>query len=47
MEVTSLSDEEQAKLRSAVEPVIEKFSNNIGPDLIAQAREDMAKAKSQ
>ncbi|MDQ0317857.1 TRAP transporter substrate-binding protein [Amorphus orientalis] len=47
MEVIELAPEEQEKLRQAVEPVIEKFSGNIGPDLIEQARKDMAAAKSE
>ncbi len=41
MEVTTLPEAEQAKLREAVAPVIERFSDQIGAELIAEAREDM------
>ncbi len=45
MDVTTLAPAEMAKLREMVKPVVAKFSEVIGPDLIKQAREDMAKAK--
>lgn len=41
MEVTRLSDEEMTKLRDAVVPVVDEFSEKIGSDLIKQARADM------
>ncbi|MHA6298588.1 TRAP transporter substrate-binding protein [Devosia sp. CAU 1758] len=44
MEVTRLSDEEMARMRETVAPVVEEFSETIGADLIAQAREDMSTA---
>lgn len=45
MDVTTLAPAEMAKLREMVKPVVAKFSEVIGADLIKQAREDMAKAK--
>ncbi|UJQ94739.1 TRAP transporter substrate-binding protein [Mariluticola halotolerans] len=45
MEVTRLSEEEMAKLRDAVAPVVAEFSETIGVDLVEQARADMAAAK--
>lgn len=42
MEVTRLSEEEMTKLRDAVAPVVTQFSEQIGLDLIEQARADMA-----
>ena len=42
MEVTRLSEEEMTKLRDAVAPVVTEFSEQIGLDLIEQARADMA-----
>lgn len=42
MEVTTLPEEEQQKLREMVAPVIDSFADSIGRDLIEQAREDMA-----
>lgn len=42
MEVTTLPEEEQQKLREMVAPVIDAFAESIGRDLIDQAREDMA-----
>ncbi|MEO8059532.1 MAG: TRAP transporter substrate-binding protein [Burkholderiales bacterium] len=45
MDVTTLAPAEQAKLREMVKPVVAKYSEVIGADLIKQAREDMAKAK--
>lgn len=45
MEVSTLPEAEMAKLRKAVEPVVTKFTETIGADLVSQAREDMAAAK--
>ncbi len=45
MEVSKLPEDEMAKLRKAVEPVVQKFTDTIGADLISQARADMAAAK--
>lgn len=42
MEVTRLSDDEMAKLRERVEPVVARFTDTIGADLVGQARESMA-----
>lgn len=41
MEVTTLPEAEQAKLREKVGPVIDRFADQIGRDLIEQARQDM------
>lgn len=41
MQVTRLSDAEMAKLRERVAPVVERFTETIGADLVAQAREAM------
>ncbi|WP_172125434.1 TRAP transporter substrate-binding protein [Devosia sp. 919] len=41
MEVTRLSDEEMARMRETVAPVVAEFTETIGADLIQQAREDM------
>ncbi|HVL75716.1 MAG TPA: TRAP transporter substrate-binding protein [Noviherbaspirillum sp.] len=45
MEVTTLAPAEHARMREMVRPVVDKFSDVIGADLIKQAREDMAKAR--
>jgi tripartite ATP-independent transporter DctP family solute receptor len=42
MEVTRLSDEEMAKLRERVAPVVTQFTQTIGVDLVEQARASMA-----
>ncbi len=42
MEVTTLPEEEMAKLRAAVAPVVEEFTTTIGADLVQQARDAMA-----
>jgi TRAP-type transport system periplasmic protein len=42
MEVTRLSDEEMAKLRERVAPVVTQFTETIGADLVEQARASMA-----
>jgi tripartite ATP-independent transporter DctP family solute receptor len=42
MEVTRLSDEEMAKLRERVAPVVAQFTETIGVDLVEQARASMA-----
>jgi tripartite ATP-independent transporter DctP family solute receptor len=42
MEVTRLSDEEMAKLRERVAPVVAQFTQTIGVDLVEQARASMA-----
>lgn len=44
MEVTTLPDDEQAKLREKVAPVIDAFADKIGRELIEEAREDMKSA---
>jgi tripartite ATP-independent transporter DctP family solute receptor len=44
MEVTRLSDEEMARMRETVAPVVAEFTETIGVDLIQQAREDMGTA---
>jgi len=45
MDVTTLPPAEQAKLREMVKPVVAKYTEVIGTDLVRQAQEDMAKAK--
>ena len=45
MEVATLAPAEQAKLRELVKPVVQKFSEVIGEDLVKEARADMAKAR--
>lgn len=45
MEVTRLSDDEMARLREAVGPVVDQFTDTIGAELIQQAREDMGTAQ--
>ncbi len=45
MEVTRLSDEEMARMRDTVAPVVDEFTETIGADLIQQAREDMGTAQ--
>lgn len=42
MQVTRLTEEEMEKLRARVAPVVERFTDTIGADLVAQAREAMA-----
>jgi len=42
MRVTRLSEEEMAKLRERVAPVVDRFTDTIGADLVARAREAMA-----
>lgn len=44
MAVTRLTPEEQARMQDKVAPVVEEFSQTIGADLIAKAREAMAAA---
>lgn len=41
MQVTRLTEEEMAKLRERVAPVVERFSEEIGTDLVEQARAAM------
>ena len=41
MAVTRLSEAEMARMRETVAPVVEEFTETIGAELIAQAREDM------
>jgi hypothetical protein len=45
MDVVTLLAAEQAKLREMVKPVVEKYTDVIGENLIKQARSDMAKAR--
>lgn len=45
MEVTRLSEEEMARMRDTVAPVVDEFTETIGADLIQQAREDMGTAQ--
>lgn len=42
MQITRLSDEEMARLRERVAPVVDEFSETIGIELVEQARADMA-----
>jgi TRAP-type C4-dicarboxylate transport system substrate-binding protein len=44
MAVTRLSDAEMARMRETVAPVVAEFTETIGAELIAQAREDMGTA---
>ena len=44
MEITRPSDEVIAAMRERVAPVVEEFTQTIGPDLVEQAKADMAAA---
>ena len=45
MQVNTLSPEEQARLREAVKPVVAKYSQTLGEDLVKQMQADIAKAR--
>jgi tripartite ATP-independent transporter DctP family solute receptor len=45
MQVNTLSAEEQGRLREAVKPVVAKYSQTLGEDLMTQMQADIAKAR--
>jgi TRAP-type C4-dicarboxylate transport system substrate-binding protein len=45
MQVTVLPAEELAKIRAKIKPVIDKFSANVGPDLVKQLQTELDKGR--
>jgi TRAP-type transport system periplasmic protein len=45
--VNEISAEERARMREKVKPVIEKFTNVVGPDLVKQAYAEIEKVRKQ
>jgi len=45
--VNDISAEERARMREKVKPVIEKFTNVVGPDLVKQAYAEIEKVRKQ
>ena len=41
MTVTPISDAEMARMRDATKPVTEKFTKEIGPEIVAQAQQEI------
>lgn len=47
MTVTVLPPEEIAKIRAKIKPVIDKFSQNVGPELVAQLQTELEKSRKK
>ena len=47
MTVTVLPPEEIAKIRAKIKPVIDKFSQNVGPELVAQLQTELEKGRKK
>ena len=47
MTVTVLPPEEIAKIRAKIKPVIDKFSQNVGPELVAQLQAELEKGRKK
>ena len=47
MTVTVLPSEEIAKIRAKIKPVIDKFSQNVGPELVSQLQTELEKGRKK
>ncbi|MNJ74623.1 hypothetical protein D3C77_715880 [compost metagenome] len=46
MKINTVSPEEVARMREKVQPVVDKYTQELGPDLIKQMNDEIQKARN-